>query len=40
MNYVGFLAATGGSTAVSGNAIDALIEKDHSSVDVNLEKMQ
>ena len=40
INYLGFLAATGGKNAISGNAIDALIEKNHSSVDTNLEKMQ
>jgi hypothetical protein len=39
MNLIGFMAATGGKTSISGSAIDALIDKNHSSVDANLEKM-
>lgn len=41
LNYIGYLVNTGGiDKSLSTSAIDALIDKDHESVDANIEKMR
>ena len=41
MSYIGFLVSSGGiDKSLSVSAVDSLIDKDHSSVDENLEKMK